>query len=217
MLQSLSLANGLPIYPALHFRPLLSWRVFRLVRIRHIFHTLNYDQGDGIAELATLLGVLVLGIERGITLGIVLTLVSQLRKTSQPHIAVVGRVPRTEHYRNIKRHSVESWHHLLLVRVDENLTFANINYIEDYLTDELNRQPNIKHVVLIFTSVSDIDTTALEALEIINHSLKGAGKTLNISKAKGPVLDKLEKTHFFEEIKPDKVFFRTEDAAKKLG
>jgi sulfate permease, SulP family len=191
--------------------------VFRLVRIRHILHTYHYDQGDGIAEMATLLGVLILGIEKGITLGILLTLVSQLRKSSHPHIAVVGRVPKTEHFRNIKRHSVETWHHLLLVRIDENLTYANINYVEDYLTDELNRQPNIKHVVLIFTSVSDIDSTALEALENINKTLKSTGKSLNISEAKGPVLDKLGKTNFLEDIKPGKVFFRTEDAAKALG
>lgn len=191
--------------------------VFRLVRIRHIFHTWNYDRGDGIAELVTLLGVLALGIEKGITLGIILTLASQLSKTSHPHIAVVGRIPQTEHYRNIKRHAVETWHHLLLVRIDESLTFANISYIEDYLADELSRQPNIKHVVLIFTSVSDIDATALEALEKINQALQASGKTLNISEAKGPVLDKLGKTNFLEQLKPGKVFFRTEDAAKELG
>lgn len=191
--------------------------VFNLVRIRHIFHTFNYDRGDGIAELVTLLGVLVLGIEKGITLGIILTLASQLRKTSHPHIAVVGRIPKTEHYRNVERHTVETWHHLLLVRIDESLTFANITYVEDYLADEISRQPNIKHVVLIFTSVSDIDTTALEALEKINEGLQQSGKTLNISEAKGPVLDKLSKTDFLDQLKPGKVFFRTEDAAKELG
>ena len=191
--------------------------VFRLVRIKHIFHTWNYDRGDGIAELVTLLGVVILGIEQGITLGIILTIVSHLRKTSQPHIAIVGRVPDTEHFRNIKRHSVETWHHLLLVRIDDSITFANISYIEDYLNAELRRQPNTRHVVLIFTSVSDIDTTALEALGHFNQSLRAAGKTLNLSEAKGPVLDKLEKTDFLEQLKPGQVFFRTEDAVKALG
>lgn len=191
--------------------------VIRLVRIRHIIHTWNYDRGDGIAELVTLLGVLLLGIEQGIALGIVLTIASQLRKASHPHIAVVGRVPKTEHYRNVNRHVVETWHHLLLVRIDESLTFANINFVEDYLIDELNRQPNIKHVVLIFTSVSDIDTTALESLESINEFIKAAGKTLNIAEAKGPVMDKLSKTEFLELLKPGKVYFRTEDAARELG
>jgi SulP family sulfate permease len=188
-----------------------------LVKIKNILHTWAYDRGDGIAELVTLLGVLVLGIEEGIALGIMLTIASHLRKTSQPHIAVVGRVPDTEHYRNIKRHYVETWNHLLLIRIDESITFANINYIEEFLVTELKRQPNPRHIVLIFTSVNDIDTTALEALESLNHVLQTAGKTLNISEAKGPVLDKLQKTDFFEQLKPGKAFFRTEDAVKQLG
>ncbi|MFZ2450545.1 MAG: sulfate permease [Methylovulum miyakonense] len=191
--------------------------IFRLVRIKHIFHTWQYDSGDGMAELATLLGVLILGIEQGIALGIVLTIASHLRKTSQPHIAVVGRVPDTEHFRNVKRHGVETWHHLLLVRIDESITYANISYIEDYLNGELRRQPNTRHVVLILNSVNDIDATALESLEVINQSLQMSGKTLNLAETKGPVLDKLQKTDFLEQIKPGQVFFRTEDAVKGLG
>jgi len=191
--------------------------IFRLVRIRHIIHTWQYDRGDGMAELTTLIGVLVLGLEEGIALGVVLTIASHLHKASQPHIAIVGRVPDTEHYRNIKRHSVQVWHHLLLVRIDENITFANVSYIEDFLTNELRRQPNIKHIILICTSVSDIDATALESLELYNQAVKALGKTLNLAEAKGPVLDKLEKTDFIQQLSPGKVFFRTEDAVKALG
>jgi SulP family sulfate permease len=191
--------------------------IFRLVRIKHIAHTWKYDRGDGIAELATFLAVLILGIEEGIVLGIILTIGSHLRKSSQPHIAVVGRIPETEHFRNIKRHKVETWEHLLLVRIDENITFANIDYIENYLGTQLRRQPDIKHVVLIFTSVSDIDATALETLENFNHGLQATGKTLNIAEAKGPVMDKLGKTDCQEQLKPGKVFFRTEDAVKELS
>lgn len=191
--------------------------IMPLVKIKSIFHTWAYDKGDGIAELVTLLGVLVLGLEQGIMLGIILTIASNLRKASQPHIAVVGRVPDTEHYRNIKRHHVETWHHLLLIRIDENLSFANINYIEEFLATELKRQPDTRHIVLIFTSVSDIDTTALEALESLNQALQATGKTLNIAEAKGPVLDKLHKTDFFEQLRPGLAFFRTEDAVKQLG
>ncbi|MCX7068726.1 MAG: sulfate permease [Methylococcales bacterium] len=191
--------------------------IMPLVKIKSIFHTWAYDKGDGIAELVTLLGVLIFGIEQGIMLGIILTIASNLRKSSHPHIAVVGRVPDTEHYRNIKRHHVQTWHHLLLIRIDENLTFANINYIEEFLVTELKRQTDTRHIVLIFTSVSDIDTTALEALESLNQALQSTGKTLNIAEAKGPVLDKLKKTDFFEQLKPGLAFFRTEDAVKQLG
>jgi SulP family sulfate permease len=191
--------------------------IIPLVRLQNIVHTWRYDRGDGIAELVTLLGVLALGIEEGISLGIMLTIASHLRKSSQPHIAVVGRIPDTEHFRNIKRHQVETWKHLLMVRIDESITFTNINYIEEFLENELRRQPDIKHVVLIFTSVSDIDTTALEALETINQTLQTKGLTLNIAEAKGPVMDKLEKTDFIEQLKPGKVFFRSMDAVKELA
>ncbi len=188
-----------------------------LVRVKNIVHTWRYDRGDGIAELVTLLGVLALGIEEGISLGIMLTIASHLRKSSQPHIAVVGRIPNTEHFRNIKRHQVETWRSLLMIRIDESITFTHINYVEAFLANELRRQPDIKHVVLIFTSVNDIDTTALESLESINHILQTKGLTLNIAEAKGPVMDKLEKTDFIEQLKPGKVFFRSMDAAKELA
>ena len=191
--------------------------IIRLVKIKHIVHTWRFDRGDGIAELTSLLAVLILGIEEGIVLGIILTIGSHLRKASQPHIAVVGRIPNTEHFRNIKRYQVETWRHLLLVRIDENLTFTNIDYIENYLGTELRRRPDTKHVVLIFNSVSDIDTTALEALEQFNYGLQVQDKTLNIAEAKGPVMDKLGKTDFQQQLKPGKIFFRTEDAVNELG
>ena len=191
--------------------------IIPLVRLGSIVHTWRYDRGDGIAEIVTLLGVLVLGIEEGISLGIILTFISYLRKTSQPHIAVVGRIPETGHYRNIKRHQVETWQHLLLLRIDESITFANVNFIENFITAELKHQANIKHIILIFTSVSDVDATALEALENLNHALQASGLTLHLSDAKGPVLDKLKKTNFIKQLEPGKVFFHTEDAIKELA
>ena len=191
--------------------------IMPLVRLGSIVDTWRYDRGDGIAEIVTLLGVLVLGIEAGIGLGIIITFISYLRKTSRPHIAVVGRIPETAHYRNIKRHSVETWQHLLLLRIDESITFANVSYIEDFISGELRRLANIKHIILILASVSDIDATALEALENLNHALQASGVTLHLSEAKGPVLDKLEKTDFIKQLKPGKVFFHTDDAVKELA
>ena len=190
--------------------------ILPLVKLRSIVHTWRYDPGDGLAELATLVGVLSFGIEQGIALGIALTIISFMRKSSQPHIAVVGRIPATEHFRNIKRHQVETFEQLLLLRVDDNITFANIDFIEKFLLNELKLRPDTRHVVLIFTSVSDIDMTALEALENLNQSIQASGLTLHLAETKGPVLDKLAKTDFLAQLKPGKVFFRTQDAVTEL-
>ena len=187
-----------------------------LVRLGSIIETWRYDSGDGIAELVTLLGILVLGIEEGISLGIILTFISYLRKTSRPHIAVVGRIPNTEYYRNIKRHEVETWPNLLILRIDENITFANVNFIEDFINTELKRKAKLEHIILILASVSDIDSTALDALEILNQTLQVSGVVLHLSEVKGPVLDKLKKTNFFSRLRPGEVFFHTQLAIDKL-
>ena len=187
-----------------------------LVRLGSIRDTWRYDSGDGVAELVTLLGVLALGIEEGISLGIILTFISYLRKTSRPHIAVVGRIPNTEYYRNIKRHEVETWPNLLLLRIDENITFANVNFIENFINAEFKRKAKLEHIILILTSVSDIDSTALDALEILNKALQVSGVTLHLSEVKGPVLDKLKKTNFFSQLRPGELFFHTGQAIERL-
>ncbi len=189
-----------------------------LVKIKSIFHSWHYDKGDGIAEAMTLIGVLVLGLEEGITLGIFLTFISHLRKTSHPHIAVLGRIPNTPYFRNVKNHALgtlETWENLLLLRIDESITFANINFIEEFVSSELKAVPKVKHVVLVFASVSDIDMTALEALEQLNLTLKKSEITLNLAEVKHFVLIKLQKSHLFEQLN-GQVFFDTEEAVKTL-
>ena len=189
--------------------------IFPLIKLRNLIQTWQYDRAEGIAELLTLVGVLILGIEEGLTLGIILTIVSYLRQTSRPHIAEVGRVANSEHYRNINRHKVETWNNLLLLRVDENITFTNVDYIGDFIQQRLKKKT--EHVVLIFSSVSYIDSTALDTLKNLNHSLHKESINLHLSEVKGPVMDKLEQTDFLDEIKPGKVFFQTADAVSELA
>jgi SulP family sulfate permease len=213
----ISFTEGFANIPKATLAGVILVAIFPLVRFKSIINTWRYDHGDGTAELVTLVGVLILGIEEGLALGIVLTIASYLRKVSHPHIAVVGRIPDTEHFRNINRHQVETWKDLLLLRIDENITYANFNYIEDYLNAELEKQASAKNLVLILASVSYIDSTALEALEQLNLSLQGRGIRLHLAEVKGPVLDKLKQTEFLELLHPGKVYLRTEDAVEELG
>ena len=191
--------------------------IFPLVKLREIISTWKYDKGDGIAELITLLGVLALGIEEGIALGVIITILSYLRRTSRPHIAVVGRINETEHFRNIKRHQVETWKNLLLIRIDENISFANVSYIIDYIENETISNSELKHVVLIFSSVSYIDSTALEALENLISTLKNKKIQLHLAEVKGPVIDKLTQTNFLDQLNPGQVFFQTIEAVETLN
>ncbi len=191
--------------------------IYPLIKLRGIIKTWQYDQGDGVAELITFVGVLALGIEEGIALGVILTILSYLRRTSRPHIAVVGRIEGTGHFRNVKRHQVETWKNLLLIRIDENISFANVSYIIDFIEDEAFNNEALKHVTLIFSSVSHIDTTAFEALEKLIVSLKNKDILLHLAEVKGPVQDKLKQTHFLDDLKPGQVFFQTDEAVEALA
>ena len=205
------------IIPKVTLAAIIMIAILPLVKLLNIAKTWSYDRADGIAELATLLGVLFFGIEEGLVLGIILTIAAYLRKTSQPHIAVVGRVANTEHYRNIDRHQVQTWDNLLLLRVDENITFSNVGYIEDFLMAEIAKHDTVKHVIFIFTSVSYIDATGFEALENLNRTLKVSEIALHLAEVKGPVMDKLGQTDFLEQLKPGQVFFRVEEAVNTLA
>ena len=191
--------------------------ILPLVKFKAMLATWRYDRGDGMAELATFVGVLVLGIEEGLGLGIVITLLCYLWRTSQPHIAVVGQLPGTEHFRNIERHVVNTWSGLLMIRVDENLTFANAAYIEDFIQNEVAARPEVRNLVLIFTSVSYIDTTAMEALENLTNSLRANQITLSFAEVKGPVMDQLNQTEILQVLSPGKVFLRTTDVVDELS
>tara|TARA_R110002049_G_scaffold201885_4_gene372521 strand:- start:1155 stop:2906 length:1752 start_codon:yes stop_codon:yes gene_type:complete len=187
--------------------------VFPLIKVKNIISTWKHDKSDGISQLITLMGVLVLGIEEGIVLGVLATILSYIRRTGNPHIAVVGKIKDTEHFRNIKRHTVQTWDGLLLIRIDENITFANINYISEFIEHEYQLH-SPQNIVLIFSSVSYIDTTAVVYLRQLITNLKNQGATLNLAEVKGPVLDIFEKVDFLKELSPGKVFFQTSDAVK---
>src|SRR5690606_17543808 len=123
----------------------------------------------------TALGVLVAGIEVGIGLGIALSLATLVWRASRPHIAIIGRMPDTEHFRNVERYAVETHHGLLIIRIDENLFFGNAEAVEKFVLKALGEQPETRHLVLVMSSVSGVDATALEMLDMLNEQLMAQG------------------------------------------
>ncbi|HKY92068.1 MAG TPA: SulP family inorganic anion transporter [Nevskiaceae bacterium] len=190
--------------------------VYQLVDLASVKRAWAYDRTDGTAQAATIAGVLLLGIEHGLLAGIALGTAFFLYKTSRPHIAVVGRVPGTEHYRNVLRKRVETWPQLLLLRVDENLYFANAPRVETQLMDLVLDRPELRHVVLMLSGVGHIDASSLEMLESFAQSLEDKGICLHLAEIKGPVMDRLEGTPFLEHLGPERVHLSTDAAVKRL-
>jgi len=172
----------------------------------------RYDKADFAAMAATAAGVLFAGVEAGIVLGIAVSLVLFLWRTSRPHIAVVGRVGDTEHFRNVTRHKVRTLPHVHALRIDESLYFANASALETHILNAVADDPQIRHVLLIASAVNQIDASALDSLERLTDELRAAGVTLHLAEVKGPVMDRLQRTDFLERLEPGRVFLSTHDA-----
>lgn len=171
----------------------------------------HYDRADAIALAATALGVVVAGVEAGIAIGIGISLISLVWRSSHPHIAVIGRVPFTEHFRNVLRYQTEVLPHVLALRIDENLLFANAQAVEQRVRTELEGRPAVGHVLLVLSSVSQIDFTGLEMLRELNDALRARGIALHFSELKGPVLQRLRQSSLLQCLS-GRVFLSTHQA-----
>ncbi len=196
----------------LFFTPLLYWlpkvslaaviivAVSGLIDFSVLRQSWIYSKADFAAVFLTLALTLLVGVEVGIAAGVLASILIHLYKTSQPHVAVVGRVAGTEHYRNVDRHKVEVFENLLSIRIDESLYFANTRYLEELVFKLVAQRPKLRHVILMCTAVNKIDLSALETLEKINETLQELDIDLHLSEVKGPIMDKLTVTSFFKSL-----------------
>ena len=209
--------------PLLYFLPqaalgaIIIAAIFGLVDIAFLRLVWRYSQADTAALLITFLAVLELGVERGILVGIVASLALYLWRTSHPHVAVVGRLGSSEHFRNVKRYPVQTHPHILAIRVDSSLYFANANIFCDLLRASLADRPEIRHVVLIGSSVNFIDASAVEALDSLVQELRDAGVAFHLADFKGRVMDRLDRVGFASRMGEGRIFLSAHEAILALG
>jgi len=166
--------------------------IWKLVDFQPFVDAWRYSKADGLAMWITFLGVVLIDISTGLIIGIVSTFVLMVWRISRPHIAVVGLVEGTQHFRNIQRHQVSTSDRVLSLRIDENLTFLNANSFKGYLINEISLNDQLQHVIINCSSISAIDLSALEMLEDLNTELAKLDIRLHFAEVKGPVMDKLQ-------------------------
>lgn len=190
--------------------------VLSLVNFSVLLQAWRYSKSDFIGLVVTISVTLLLGVERGVLSGVLASIAIHLYKTSRPHVAVVGEVPGTEHFRNVLRHTVITHPAIVSLRIDESLYFANAAYLEDTVYGLLADNQNVEHIVLMCSAVNEIDMSALEVLEAINERLLELHITFNLSEVKGPVMDFFNKTDFLNHLN-GKVFLTQHQAIKELN
>jgi SulP family sulfate permease len=175
-----------------------------------------YSKTDFAAMAATILVTLVEGVELGLIVGVGLAIFLHLYATSRPHVAVVGQIPGTAHFRNVARHVVMTDPSILSLRVDASLYFPNARFLEDLVNDAVAANPAVRHVILECPAVNTIDVSGLESLEAINRRLADGGITFHLSEVKGPVMDRLKRSHFLQEL-TGKVHLTQYDAVHSIN
>jgi SulP family sulfate permease len=174
--------------------------VLSLVDFGALKHTWDYSGADFAAMAATILITLAEGVEAGLLVGVGLAIFLHLYATSRPHVAIVGQIPGTTTFRNVKRHAVVTDPAILSLRVDESLYFPNARFIEDLVNQAVANNAAVRHVILECPAVNTIDASALGSLEAINQRLKDGGITFHLSEVKGPVMDRLQRSHFLQKL-----------------
>ncbi len=171
---------------------------------------------DTITEYATLILVLFMGVEIGLIAGVLISIAFFVRTSSRPNITQVGRLGATEHFRSIKRYNVETLPHVLALRVDENIYFANAVQIEDKFLKRAQRRRGTRHLLVVCSSVNMIDATGVQMLRRLNTNLARAGITLNLSDVKGTLMPLLEAVHLREALSGD-IYFTADRAMKHFA
>lgn len=175
--------------------------VLSMVNFKAVKATYAYSKTDGIAMASTILLTLTLGVIPGLIAGIGFSLMMYLYRTSTPHIAVVGQVPGTQYFKNVERNQVVTSPKIVSMRIDESIYFPNARLLETQVNELVASNPNIQHFILNCSAVNSIDATGLESLKSINQRLKDGGILFHLSEVKGPIMDGLKKTQFYQDMK----------------
>jgi SulP family sulfate permease len=215
------LVAALYLTPLLYFLPTATLAatiivaVLSLVDLGILRRAWTYSRADFAAVAATVLLTLGAGVEIGVASGVAISVLLFLWKTTRPHVAEVGLVPGSQHFRNILRHDVLTDPAVVTLRIDESLYFANARRMEEMIQARAMTDPRPAHVILMFSAVNEVDMSALESLEAINARLRDIGVTLHLSEVKGPVMDRLKDTHFLRDL-TGRVFLSQYDAFTAL-
>lgn len=188
--------------------------VFGLINYSEAKYLFRLRRRDFIVMIITFIGTLVLGVEKGIFIGILLSFIFVQYYSSRPHIAELVNIPGTPYYRNINRfpNAIQSLDYLI-IRFDNQLYFANSGYFKDTIQQYLEkRTPLPKFLILDNTNMHDIDSTGLHVLEDICQYLEGMEIQLLMVGTIGPVRDFLKRSGFTDKLGVDHYYLTISDA-----
>lgn len=170
--------------------------------LRHYGEAWRYARAEGLLMAAVTAAVLLWSIGAALALGVVGSVALLIQRTARPHVARIGRVPGTQHYRNVERHAVECRPAVVGLRIDESLVFTNARGLVDVVLalvqEHREKVGPPQRVLMVMAAVNHIDVSGLVALQELQGALAAEGLKLEFSEVKGPVLDRLRAVGWLE-------------------
>jgi SulP family sulfate permease len=188
--------------------------VFGLIDLKEAKHLWKSNRTDFWMLIVTFIGTLSLGIEQGIALGVVLSLIMVIFRTTRPHIAELGKVPGTHFYRNVERfENLEERPELLIMRFDAQLYFANVNYFKDNLYKmSMRKSDTLELIIIDCEAMNNMDSSAVHAIDDLMDDYNSKGIEVVFSGVKGPIRDALQKGNLTGKIGEDAFFMSIQEA-----
>ncbi len=170
------------------------------------------------------LGTLFLGVELGLSIAVGISLLIVIFESAYPHTSVLGRLPGTHQYRNVKQYpTAERYDGIVMVRIDAPIYFANTQNVREKIQayheraqSELDaRGQKVKYIILEMSPVSHVDTSALHILSDMNATYKSTLQMqLCLANPNRAVMHRLVLSGLAEEIGRDHIFVSIQDAVE---
>lgn len=189
--------------------------VASLVDLRAARRINRVRPADGLALVVTFAATLGLGVAVGLGVGVAFSLVVFLARTARPHLVEVGRVEGTSRYRNVERWPAHTDSRVAILRLDGPLYFADASFVEDKVHDLVRTRPELRHLLLVASAISQVDATGAELLIELDRDLRDGGIDLHLITVRGPVRDTLDKSGLWSRLaESGRVHATIEDAVR---
>lgn len=171
-----------------------------LVDIREAANTFNSHRMDFASLAVTFIATLFISVEAGLGIGLIVSLLLFVHRSSTPHITELGRVEGTDEYRNINRWPTYTCEEIALLRMDGPLFFANTKALETAVANLISERPALRTVIIDASAIADIDSSGMHLLQELDNDLMASEITLHLATVRGPVRDVLQRTNLWERL-----------------
>jgi len=191
--------------------------IIGLVDIDKAFYLWKIHKGDFGLFMLTAIGTLILGVQQGIIFGVLLSLAIILYRASNPHIAPLGKIPNSPHFRNINRFdNLEDDSRFIILRIDAPLFFANLAFVKKGIEKHWKAKPDAEAIVISSQPISSVDSSAVEMIQDLVTLYKSRGTEIYFAGLIGPVRDTLIKAEIFEDLGKNHFFMNLNEALEFL-